>query len=937
MAPTKTSTRVGFVTEVDLGTAEYDLLTLIDKGPSYFAIRGSVAVDGREFRLSYVDSDTAKVVVGVFETPDGKPLTIDLNRLAAGVSAEVGDLIPSIEVSISRAMFAVAKADRGSSTALIFGVEFGADIDLADLPLVGPKLAGGRAAKLDGLKVLATSTALDKNLLQAIRSALGRSKFTFADATVTSLPAGPMVSARLQMGDTIRRLTIPMAKPTPRAPKALPAGTPKATSSSTSSSTAVTPVPAGVVPTAKSGVEKGGGVRWINLNKTFGPVNVGRVGFKMGQGKLTLLVDAGMGLGPVSFGLAGLGVTNPLTKFDPEFHLDGLALAYESGPIKISGGLLYDKPNKAFVGTAQVKTPALSISALGGYQQLNGQESLFIYAVLDYPIGGPPFFFVTGLALGFGYNRTLLMPNAESVPNFPLVQAAMSGPSKPPLSPIAQLRELQRVVPARIGEMFFAIGIKFTSFKLIDSFALLVVRLGNELVIDLLGISRISAPPLAKTPVARAELAIRATLNLTKGTLLVRGVLTSNSFILSQKCRLSGGFAFAAWFADQSNNEAKAGDFVVTLGGYHPDFKAPSHYPSVPRVGLHWQVTRELSIKGGIYMALTPKMIMAGGSFSAVYARGKIRASFDMAAHFLISWQPYYYRARLSVRFRFSYRIRVDLGWFGTINKTLSFNVSASLKLWGPEFGGTARVSVSVVSFDVKFGASIAGPKAINWSQFQTSFLPSDSECLALTLTDGVLREQDDVAVVSGAEFRLELNAVVPVVDSRAPNTRRTFGVAPMDRGAITGSALTVTVTKNGKPFDDLVTEPVVKNGPAGMWGSSMTAGMGGQSMLDRLVMGYRFKPKAVKAPTSTTDRSVEEFAYDIKPRPDAFAPAAAPQLVDRARDANAVASNANTKTATTNRAAILASLGLDDSKVRLTDMAADPAQAFVSAPRSVG
>jgi len=33
---------------------------------------------------------------------------------------------------------------------------------------------------------------------------------------------------------------------------------------------------------------------------------------------------------------------------------------------------------------------------------------------------------------------------------------------------------------------------------------------------------------------------------------------------------------------------------VITLGGYHPAFQKPTHYPEVPRLGLNWNVTSHL-------------------------------------------------------------------------------------------------------------------------------------------------------------------------------------------------------------------------------------------------------------------------------------------------------------------------------------------------------
>jgi hypothetical protein len=48
-------------------------------------------------------------------------------------------------------------------------------------------------------------------------------------------------------------------------------------------------------------------------------------------------------------------------------------------------------------------------------------------------LGGPSFFYVTGLAAGFGYNRALSMPTIDQVASFPLVEEVTGDRSPAPL------------------------------------------------------------------------------------------------------------------------------------------------------------------------------------------------------------------------------------------------------------------------------------------------------------------------------------------------------------------------------------------------------------------------------------------------------------------------------------------------------------------------
>ena len=48
------------------------------------------------------------------------------------------------------------------------------------------------------------------------------------------------------------------------------------------------------------------------------------------------------------------------------------------------------------------------------------------------------------------------------------------------------------------------------------------------------------------------------------------------------------------------------------------------------------------------------------------------------------------------------------------------------MHLWGPDFSGTAKIDLSVISFTIAFGAGASqAPEPLKeWSNFQQSFLP---------------------------------------------------------------------------------------------------------------------------------------------------------------------------------------------------------------------
>lgn len=281
------------------------------------------------------------------------------------------------------------------------------------------------------------------------------------------------------------------------------------------------------------------------MQKSFGPLHVAHVGLSYQDGQVTALLDASLAVGALSLALDGLAASAALSDLTPHFTLHGLSVDYHNGPVEIGGSLLrVDRGDRdEYDGAVILRTTALTLAAIGSYSYYQGHPSFFVYALLDYPLGGPAFFFVTGLAAGFGFNRRLTMPEIDRVASFPLVQWA----SDPASSPTANnqganalldaLTQLSDYIPPSTGDYFLAMGVKFTSFKLLDSFALLAVAFGKRFEINLLGLSTLIAPtPVAGesevAPLAEAQLALKASFIPEEGFLGVQAQLTTNSFLL---------------------------------------------------------------------------------------------------------------------------------------------------------------------------------------------------------------------------------------------------------------------------------------------------------------------------------------------------------------------------------------------------------------------
>nr|BFE59358.1 hypothetical protein GCM10020063_038840 [Dactylosporangium thailandense] len=683
---------------------------------------GTIEVAGLQFDLHLLADATATRFVATYRhTEDGRRILV--RDLLGVLSADLAAAVPEdLTIDLKDVVLAV---DGGA----VLGLDLGASLSLSGLPLVGRQFPAGSTAAVDNLRLVVASreyTAAESAALSAL-----------LPATVAPLPAplpsGATITARLALGGGAppRDLTLPMA----------PAA---ATQSPTQ--------PQGQPQTAGAGADP---VKWFDVQRSAGPVYFDRIGFEYADGQVRFLLDAALSLAGLTLSLDGLTLGSPIDHFAPSFDLRGIGVDYRSGPVEVGGALLRTtvrepgkEPYDEYDGAAVIRTSAFAVTAVGGYVYLNGQPSMFVYAVLDKTLGGPPFFTVTGLAAGFGYNRSLVLPPITGVADFPLVATAVSGAPTGTGEPRDLLRTaltgLRQWVPPTAGQMFLAAGVRFSSFQMIDSFALLAVSFGETFELDVLGISTLvaprpePAPAPAVAPLAELQLAVRASFQPDAGVLSVAAQLTQASFLFSHDCHLTGGFAFTTWFAGEHD-----GDFVLSVGGYHPQYAVPAHYPKVPRIGFNWQYDQALGIKGDAYYALTPAALMAGGHLEVVWQSGNLRAAFTAGVDFLIAWKPYHYDARAYVDFNVSY----TFDFFGTHH--ISVDVGADLHIWGPDFAGTAHISLWIISFDVAFGAqNQTGPAPIDWPAFRR-FLPAADPC-TLTAAAGLIREQD--AAPTGSE-----------------------------------------------------------------------------------------------------------------------------------------------------------------------------------------
>ena len=408
----------------------------------------------------------------------------------------------------------------------------------------------------------------------------------------------------------------------------------------------------------------GNGPWMLHIGRSFGPLRIDDVGFgdEVTNHKVTsirIFISGGLSLAGLNIDVQELSIGAPwpdgssghaLT--DPSawsLDLAGLAVSYSGGGVQLAGGLRRrDNPSLPgnppdYVGVLLARIGPYGLTAFGGYGQFPSPDgkftALFIFAAINAPIGGPPAFFVTGLGGGAGINRALVLPTElNDFASFPMI-AALDPHSTLADDPEHAMDLLSSSFPPQHGTFWFAAGVSFTSFALVDVVAVVAIEVGDGFAITLLGLAR-AALPTTYLPLVQLELALMAHFSTSEGILEVRAQLTDNSFLLTRDCRLTGGFAYVSWFGPNPN----AGQFVLTIGGYHPSFHRDG-YPDVPRVGFRWDVFGCLTITGESYFAITSEALMVGTRFTAALSLGPLWASLTLGVDAIVFFDPFHFLA----------------------------------------------------------------------------------------------------------------------------------------------------------------------------------------------------------------------------------------------------------------------------------------------------
>ncbi len=786
--------------------------------------------------------------------------TLD-NDFLQSISTDIPDLLDGLSITVFDFVLAKVFSQAPNPNKYIISATFGATIDLSELPFFDKFLPPGAEFNIQGCQLTYCSTGITTTDIASVNAILPNG--------ISPLPkilnVGINVSATLIMDGVTFMLSMKNAS--------IPSQNPTSPNTQTSGAQ-----PAPSTPTSNKGI--------TNVNKQIGPINIAAFGLQLNNGQISLSITGGLNIGPLSLDFMGFEVLVPINgDDDPTVNLKGLSVSVNKPPLSIEGLFMQSPVSIPWNGTTTtiqgynggltIGYNAYSLSAFGSYATLpDNTPTFFLYGFLGAPLGGPPVCFITGVAAGFGFNRTLTLPDPNSLSTHPLLAPVLNTGSA------SDFDALNLDFLPTEGAYWGAIGIRAESFKMISSFMLLVIQFYKELEIDIIGTSNMIFP-LPKDgdttpPLANIGIGMVARIIPEQGVVSITGAFLPGSYVFDPMANISGGFALLTIFKDQTIgywSGAQEGDFVVTLGGYASNYTPESWYPQVSRLALNWVVSSDLSVKSEAYFAITPQALMAGGYLKANFNSGgdlSIRVYFKVGADFIIYWKPYHYSGDMYADLAVTAALSIDFFFF-TLHVSVDFDLSADLTIWGPSFSGNASIRVHVlISFtvSVSFGENQHTPAPLGWDEFYVSFLPQakitnsvyTDNIIVLAISNGLIPgvSADKLNVVNPKELVFSCNTAIPIksVDLNGQSAKNKdgsnlinvseFGIKPMANTAsdFSESTFSITISKSNGNIDysyinnHFTITPIYKNMPAALWKPASQTGQIPDDSGSKLITG---------------------------------------------------------------------------------------------------
>jgi len=398
----------------------------------------------------------------------------------------------------------------------------------------------------------------------------------------------------------------------------------------------------------------------IPVNVQLGPIGILAisVGAQPTTGGIGLLVGATLSgnIGPLAATIDSVGFTFALGFPDPPTGnlgpLDvgfsflppkGVGLAVDAAGVSGGGFLSFDSSAHQYSGVLQLEFNDLALQAFGLITtQIAGQSGYSLLALIDADF--PP------VELGWGFTLNgvggLLAVNRSASSD--ALHAALKAntlstilfPTNAITNASQVLSTVEAIFPTAYGRFLFGpmALIGWGTPTVLTVAIAVVIELPEPIRIIL--IARLEARlPSASVPLVKINLDALGVLDLSQDTLSLDATLFDSKLI---DFTLSGDMALRAnWSSSQR-------EFLLAIGGYHPQFTPPAGFPTLQRITIDMPSGAISKLRLAAYLAISSNTVQFGATLDVFIGVSGFGLSGHLGFDALLQLQPFHFDADIS-------------------------------------------------------------------------------------------------------------------------------------------------------------------------------------------------------------------------------------------------------------------------------------------------
>ncbi|HXS96642.1 MAG TPA: DUF6603 domain-containing protein [Candidatus Limnocylindrales bacterium] len=473
----------------------------------------------------------------------------------------------------------------------------------------------------------------------------------------------------------------------------------------------------------------------LPLNATIGPLQIVSLHFELlpdsdGLG-IEASVTCGLTIGPVAVvlqrfgGVIGLAAHDGnLGPIDASFHFkppSGAGLSIDAAGVTGGGFLSHDDTKQEYAGMVQLQFAELALQGFGLITtQVAGGSGYSLLALIDATF--PP----VQLGWGFTLNGVGGMMAVHRTASADALHAALKAntlsqvlfPKTAVTNAPLVLAQLDALFPTAPGRFLFSpmALIGWGTPTLLTAAIAVIVELPEPIRIVLIARVSVRAPSDAAA-VVRLNMDALGILDFAKGEASLDATLY-DSHILN--FTLSGDMALrASWSTNR--------EFLLAVGGFHPQFTPPAGFPSLKRITLDMPSGPISKLTLAAYFAITSNTVQLGATIDAFIGVSDFGLKGHLGFNALLQFDPFHFETDISATVALmagsDELMSVDLS--GTLSGPNPWSIAGSFKIsllffdvhlsFSHTWGATLAEGAGVAAVDVLQLLNAAFADARNW------------------------------------------------------------------------------------------------------------------------------------------------------------------------------------------------------------------------------